>query len=307
MGIIKANEILKESYRFLKLSTAFSYIMGNLPSEKQWTMLLHGIAGSGKSTFALLFAKELTRFSNVLYGNFEERVWATLQAKLKLTNLKDNRRIHFIEPNTEEIFWDELGSGIYKFAVVDSLSHIASQEKQVAMFWERVREHPKINFIFICHALKSKDGKTETNYRGASTLGHIVDINQRVVEGGGDILVSGKKAEAYKKPIKPAGKGAWVMGEECKIHTPREVISDRYAVTSLSNIEASHLIPTFSKNPKNPCNERRYEVEKMEQGKVINNANKFKPEFLINTDNTPENGAMIVDEKGVVLGGNGVV
>jgi len=183
MPILKANEILRERYDILKLGNNFKNIMGNLPANKQWTMLLHGIAGGGKSTYSLLFAKELSKFGNVLYGNFEEMVGATLQAKLKLTKLDNNKRIHFIEPNTEEEFWKLLDTGIYKYAVVDSLSHIASQEKQVGMFWEKVRKHSNISFIFICHALKSKDGKTETNYRGASTLGHIVDINQRVVDG----------------------------------------------------------------------------------------------------------------------------
>ena len=110
-------------------------------------------------------------------------IGATLQAKLKLTKLDNNKRIHFISPNTEADFWQHLDSGIYKYAVVDSLSHIASQEKQVSIFWEKATKYPNISFIFICHALKSKDGKSETNYRGASTLGHIVDINQRVVNG----------------------------------------------------------------------------------------------------------------------------
>jgi predicted ATP-dependent serine protease len=183
MAIVKANEILKERYDILKLSINFKAILGNLPAKKQWTMLLHGIAGGGKSTYALLFAKELSKFANVLYGNFEEAVGATLQAKLKLTKLDNNKRIHFIEPNIESEFWKILDSGIYKYAVVDSLSHIANQEKQVGIFWEKVRKYPNVSFIFICHALKSKDGKTETNYRGASTLGHIVDINQRVVDG----------------------------------------------------------------------------------------------------------------------------
>ena len=183
MGIIEANEILKERYEVLKLSNNFRNIMGSIPARNQWTMLLHGIAGSGKSTYALLFAKELSNFGNILYGNFEEGVGATLQSKLKLTKLQNNKKIHFIEPNTEDEFWKLLDTKLYKYAVVDSLSHIADREKQVSLFWEKVRERPNISFIFICHALKSKDGKSETNYRGASTLGHIVDINQRVVDG----------------------------------------------------------------------------------------------------------------------------
>jgi len=182
MAIVKASEIWGKRYDVLKLSK-LRLIMGNIPSREQWTMLLHGIAGGGKSTFALLLGKELTKFGNVLYGNFEEPIGATLQAKLKLIKLNNNGKIHFMAPNTEVEFWKLLDTKEYKYAIVDSLSHIASQEKQVAVFWDKVRKHPNVSFIFICHALKSKDGKKETNYRGASTLGHIVDINQRVVDG----------------------------------------------------------------------------------------------------------------------------
>jgi hypothetical protein len=37
------------------------------------------------------------------------------------------------------------------------------------------------------------------------------------------------------------------------------------------------------------------------QEKVIKNANRFNARFLINDDNTPENGAMILDNKRVIL------
>jgi predicted ATP-dependent serine protease len=183
MAIVRANEILKERYEILRLSKNFKDIMGNIPKDNQWTMLLHGIAGSGKSTFALLLAKELSNFGNVLYGNFEEAVGATLQAKLKHTKLENNRKIHFIDPNTEQEFWKLLSTKHYKYAIVDSLSHIAGAEKQVNIFYEKIKDNTATSFIFICHALKSKDGKTETNYRGAAALSHIVDINQRVVDG----------------------------------------------------------------------------------------------------------------------------
>jgi hypothetical protein len=183
MSVVLAREIIKERYFPLKLSGRLRAIMGDLPSDKQWTMLLHGIAGGGKSTFALLLAKELTRFGNVLYGNFEESIGPTLQAKLKLTKIKDNRRLHFMDPNTEVEFWGMLDTKLYRFCIADSLSFITNTERQADDFWIKCRSYPNTSFIFICHALKSKDGKARTNYRGASSFGHIVDINQ-VVDNG---------------------------------------------------------------------------------------------------------------------------
>ena len=133
----------------------------------------------------------------------------------------------------------------------------------------------------------------------------VLQVDTLKVKGGGDILVKPKSLK--KVPVSniiDVGAG-WIMGEECEINTPREKVSGRFAVTSLSNIAASHLPPSFEKNPNNPCNERRYRENNQEQGKVIKNAKNFDPKFLINDDNTAENGAIIVDEKGVVLGGNG--
>ena len=99
----------------------------------------------------------------------------------------------------------------------------------------------------------------------------------------------------------------WLFGDACEIHTPQEVIEGDYAITSIYNIEPSHLVPNFSHNPNYPkgCNERNYQTDNLEKGKVIKYANNFNPRFLINDDNTPANGAIIVDNNGIVLGGNG--
>jgi Holliday junction resolvasome RuvABC ATP-dependent DNA helicase subunit len=69
-------------------------------------MLLHGIAGSGKSTYSLIFATELASHGSILYGNFEEAQGPTLQNKINTIKQKygdfNLKKIHFLEPNTEE-------------------------------------------------------------------------------------------------------------------------------------------------------------------------------------------------------------
>jgi hypothetical protein len=96
----------------------------------------------------------------------------------------------------------------------------------------------------------------------------------------------------------------WLYGDACEIHTPQEITAGRYAVTSLFNIEASHIPPNFIANPKYPkgCNERDYRVDKQESGKVEKYAKDFVPSFLINDVNTPGDGAIIVDENGDCVG-----
>jgi len=124
----------------------------------------------------------------------------------------------------------------------------------------------------------------------------IITVDTLKIKNDGNIIV------------KPANSsGDWVYGDDCEIHTPQEVVQGKYAITSLYNIEPSHIPPLFAPNPKYPkgCNERDYQKDKQEQGKVIKYANVFNPRFLINDDNTSANGAIIVDSSGIVLGGNG--
>ena len=99
----------------------------------------------------------------------------------------------------------------------------------------------------------------------------------------------------------------WIVGDDCEIHTPQEIVKGKYAVTSLSNIAPSHLPPFFDANPKYPkeCNERNYKNNENEKLKVAKYASNFNPNFLITDDITPENGAIITTQEGIVLGGNG--
>jgi hypothetical protein len=128
----------------------------------------------------------------------------------------------------------------------------------------------------------------------------VINVETLTIKGDGDILVKGKNNSAVEN-------NAWIFGDACEIHTPQEITQGKYAVTSIYNILPSHFPPTFHHNSKYPknCNERNYRFDKSEQGKVIKYANNFKPQFLINDDNTPANGTIITDRGGIVLGGNG--
>lgn len=132
-----------------------------------------------------------------------------------------------------------------------------------------------------------------------------INVESLTIKGGGDIFIKPKNKKNNEK--NNHSNDNWIFGDECEIHTPQEVIYGSFAITSLHNIQPSHLPPSFNDNPMYPenCNERNYQKDTQEQGKVVKNANNFNPKFLINDDNTAENGAIIVDKKGTVLGGNG--
>jgi hypothetical protein len=81
----------------------------------------------------------------------------------------------------------------------------------------------------------------------------------------------------------------------------------RWRVVEADSIHASHL-PTsgFKENPNYPkgVQERVYHSDKAEQNKVLGNADRFRGEIVHNTNPDAVNGAPVMTEDGVVLGGN---
>lgn len=80
----------------------------------------------------------------------------------------------------------------------------------------------------------------------------------------------------------------------------------KYKIVEMDDIKASHDENTFSNNKEYPAGlqERIYESDMAEQLKVIRNAQNLEPAFLVNTNPDAMNGAPIINEEGLVLGGN---
>jgi predicted PilT family ATPase len=67
-GIVSVSELLKMRFAELRLSRKLQQVLGKIPAKEQWLMLLHGLPGSGKSTYSLVFAKEFSKYGNILYA-----------------------------------------------------------------------------------------------------------------------------------------------------------------------------------------------------------------------------------------------
>jgi hypothetical protein len=84
-----------------------------------------------------------------------------------------------------------------------------------------------------------------------------------------------------------------------------EPMGAEWVLMDADDVITSHDPATFSKDARhNVGNERAYHRDKAEQLKVIGNAENLRPDLVINTNPDATNGAPIVDENGVVLGGN---
>ena len=101
------------------------------------------------------------------------------------------------------------------------------------------------------------------------------------------------------KPGKPTK--LYVAGEFGKLSE----VPSQWAVVEADSVITSHDPKTFSEDGRHTVgNERAYHRDKAEQAKVISQANDLRPELVVNTNPDATNGAPIIDENGVVLGGN---
>ena len=198
------------------LSAPFYSLLGELSFPFQ--LLLWGLPGSGKSTFALQLANELALWRWVLYVSGEEDVRsATLADKQRRALTRPFEHFSFIPrlPATRAE-WSELLSngpminGIsfaprYSTVVYDSITMLNLHPfyvKNTASALQLPDFSAKLGHIFVSHA--HKDGK---EYRGDARWGHEVDIIIRCNEG---------TATIQKNRFSTADKGG--IGSEYQIY-----------------------------------------------------------------------------------------
>jgi hypothetical protein len=127
--------------------------------------MIYGKPKQGKSTFAMMFAKELAKLGRVKYCALEEGFSLTLKDKLV--------RMGANVPNL--YFSEDVGDvGSFKFVVIDSVSEGKFDADQLKAL---TRQYPKIGFIYVFHATKGG------NFRGGQQFAHDVDVIIRVDEG----------------------------------------------------------------------------------------------------------------------------
>lgn len=106
-------------------------------------------------------------------------------------------------------------------------------------------------------------------------------------------------------------KGPTTEGGETVVYVAAEggkpkALEARYRLVEADTLIASHDPETFARRKDYPedVQERAYHRDKAEQAKVIRNAQKMDPRFVVNTNPDAVNGPPMVTADGVVLGGN---
>lgn len=123
-----------------------------------------------------------------------------------------------------------------------------------------------------------------------------IEPTRKVILGAGSIVPrTAPTTEGGETVVYVAGEGG----------NPK-ALEARYRLVEADTLIASHDPETFARRQDYPedVQERAYHRDKVEQAKVIRNAQKMDPRFVVNTNPDAVNGPPMVTADGVVLGGN---
>jgi hypothetical protein len=165
-GIMSAEEVLNQHYEMLSFKGIWKRLFGE--PAKNFTMLIHGGPGAGKTTFMMLFVKFLSTLGSVLYISSEEYGASTLTKKIS----------KYLTPTPANVFFTadktKIEQGDYGFVVLDSATNIGMDIEE----FKKLKEvHPDTAFIVLLQ--HTKNGQ----FRGSKEWEHETEIAAGVTEG----------------------------------------------------------------------------------------------------------------------------
>ena len=171
-AIITSTDLVKMEFGSLPFTSEWSDIFGE-PSVN-FHCAIHGIAGQGKSTFAIQFANYLAQgFGRVLYIAAEEGFERTLKDKF-LNNNAASDSLHVANFRNYEHINRLVQPGYYKFIFIDSLDRLKINAQKLNMIRHRYKDAA---LITISQATKAGQ------MRGSYEIAHDSDIVVAVRSG----------------------------------------------------------------------------------------------------------------------------
>jgi predicted ATP-dependent serine protease len=173
--VMSASDLLKKDYATnLKFEGKWKDILGDISPD--FTMMVSGAPGSGKTTFLLEFAYYMaSNFGKVLYISSEEYGSVTLAEKLE--DIIKHKGLHKEDESgveksliPQDLFFGKSFSDLtdFNFIIVDSVNDIYLD----LMDFREIRNiYPDKGFVLVLQTTKQKD-----EYRGGKDWEHEVDI-----------------------------------------------------------------------------------------------------------------------------------
>lgn len=170
--IITSEDLVAMQFTALDFNGKWKAFLG-CPSNNFYC-IVHGMAGEGKSTFSIQFAKYLTDNLGLgLYISAEEGISQTLQGKFLHTN-SGSPSLHVVELKNFNDILRVVRAEKYRFIFIDSLQHLKIDASQMRELRARYS-----NSAFISISQSTKSG----TMRGSAEHAHDSDIVIEVVKG----------------------------------------------------------------------------------------------------------------------------
>ncbi len=162
------SEVILHRPNPLLLRGPLASILGSLPQDRPFSILLGGASGAGKSTVALQISQVLADHGAVLYCTSEERISSgTIGTRAEHAGVSD-ADLDVVEVQAVDDVADSIMSGSYTFCVIDSINELGLGPDEVV---ELMEEHNTMSWIFIAQA-----DATEKSTVGGARWRHLVDI-----------------------------------------------------------------------------------------------------------------------------------
>ena len=150
---LNVKTFLTKKFDLLPLSGAWKESFGE--PCKQFSMMIYGSSGNGKTELAMQLAKHLTNFGKVIYNSIEEGDSHTLQMTVARNNM--DQVADKFQIITGENF-TELSKRLKKqrsadFIIIDSVQYLNATKEEYFAFKKEF--YPKKGIIYISHV----DGK----------------------------------------------------------------------------------------------------------------------------------------------------
>lgn len=176
------NELSKLRIPRRHLSPKFDKLFGRLRERCRY--FIHGTAGHGKSSLALLFSEEIGRQEarkgkRVLYINAEQPSDAGgMTDRINFIGVR-SQNVDVVDTGDPVVIEHYLATGKYSLIVIDSISRVEGTEQEKVKFMLRMyRLFPEVSFMLIAH-----EEKNNRTYKGSSAFAHDADIWVRVEKG----------------------------------------------------------------------------------------------------------------------------
>lgn len=166
-------EIARKTYKTLPWGGKWEEAFG-LPEDNS-TWFISGASASGKSSFVMQLACELTNYGQVLYASYEEGLNQSFQERLLRYELdKKQGRFRVVTSDTVVELSERLKKRhSAKFVIIDSYQQAGWEWPETLAL---VKQFPKKSFIFI-----SQEAKSQPLGKAAVRLRYLAGVKVRVV------------------------------------------------------------------------------------------------------------------------------